>query len=103
MRRPRVDWRPRVTPRPITHKGYTRMSSHEPRLHTKSHDTWKQKGYALRLNALPLLPHELRDMRNLDGRVRLDDPEEVLLEEVVVQRREVRADRWVRREFYKKG
>lgn len=52
--------------------------------------------YALGLDLLLALPDLLRNVVNLDRRVRLDDPQQVLLEQRVVQRREVRADRRVR-------
>ena len=51
------------------------------------------------LDGLPALADLLGDVLDLDDRVRLDDAPEVLLEERVVQRREVRADRDVGREL----
>lgn len=51
---------------------------------------------ALRLDLLLSLAHLLRDIVNLNRRVRLDDAQQILLEQRVVQRREMRADRRVR-------
>ena len=55
--------------------------------------------HLLRLDALALLPDLLRDVLDLDDRVRLDDPEEVLLQQCVIERREVCANGRVRREL----
>ena len=48
---------------------------------------------ALLLDRLPALPDLRGDVLDLDNRVRLDDAQQVLLQERVVQRGEVRADR----------
>ena len=53
----------------------------------------------LDLDRLAALPDLLRDVLDLDDAVRLDDPQQVLLEQLVVQRAEVRPDRWVAREL----
>ena len=53
----------------------------------------------LLLDGLPALPDLLRDVLDFNDRVRLDDPQQVLLQQRVVQRREVRADGDVRGEF----
>ena len=74
---------------------HPRSASHQHLKSNQNEGFENAKDDSLSLNTLPLLPHQLRDVRNLDRRVRLDDAQEVLLEEVVVQRREVRADRWV--------
>jgi len=42
--------------------------------------------HLLRLDSLPPLPNHLRNMRNLDDGVGLDNAQEVLLEQCVVQR-----------------
>ena len=52
------------------------------------------------LDRLPPLPDLLRDVLDLDDRVRLDDAEEVLLEQRVVQRGEMCPDRGVGRELW---
>lgn len=49
----------------------------------------------LELDRLPSLPDLLRDVLDLDDRVRLDDAEEILLKQRVVQRGEMRPDRGV--------
>ena len=54
----------------------------------------------LELDRLPPLPDLLRDVLDLDDRVRLDDAEQVLLEQRVVQRGEVCSDGDVGGEFY---
>lgn len=63
----------------------------------------ERKRDVLGLNALHLLPYALGDIRNFDGRVRLDDAQQVLLQQRVVQRGEVRADRRVRGELCIEG
>ena len=57
------------------------------------------RGDALELDGLAALPDLLRDVLDLDERVRLDDAQQVLLEQRVVERGEVRADGRVRREL----
>ncbi|PPQ96435.1 hypothetical protein CVT26_005068 [Gymnopilus dilepis] len=57
--------------------------------------TKKTNNYSLDLNSLPFLANRLSDILDLDDRVRLDDPQEVLFQEGVVQRGEVRPDRRV--------
>ena len=50
------------------------------------------RGDALQLDGLAALPDLLRDVLDLDERVRLDDAQQVLLEQRVVQRGQMCAD-----------
>ena len=53
--------------------------------HTGRHSTCHRKERnSFALNALPLLPHQLGDMRNLHDRIWFNDSKEVLFEQVVV-------------------
>ena len=59
---------------------------------------WEER-HVLKLDRLPALADLLRDILYLNDRVRLDDPEEVLLQQCVIERREVCANGRVRREL----
>jgi hypothetical protein len=56
---------------------------------------------SLGFDRLPLLADRLRDVVDLHGGVGLHDAQQILLEERVVQRGEVRTDRWIRGELCK--
>ena len=56
-------------------------------------------GDALQFDGLSALPDLLRDVFDLDDRVGLDDPEQILLQQGVVQRGQMCADSRVGREF----
>ena len=58
-----------------------------------------EEWHVLELDRLPALADLLRDILYLNDRVRLDDPEEVLLQQCVIERREVCANGRVRREL----
>ena len=60
----------------------------------------KETDDLLLLDGLASLSNLLRDVLNLDHRVRLDDPKEVLLQESVVQRRKMCTNSDVGRQLY---
>lgn len=55
--------------------------------------------YVLLLDCLPTLTDLLRDILDLDSRVRLNDSQKVLLQKRIVECREVSADSDIRRKL----